>query len=115
MAILIAARPVLDQVGGLPKGQPLADIGAVLVLTALLTLLSIGVLRGWRWTFWLILIVFMAGILRVPIATVELAGMVARQGPAWFVVFTDVVGLTQFGIALAMLVGYRRSGVWGRF
>ena len=115
VALLIAARPTLDQVGGLPKGQPLADIGAVLVLTALLTLLSIGTLRGWRWTFWLILIVFLAGILRVPIAALELAGKVPLQGPDWYVLFTAIVGLTQFGIAVAMLVGYRKSGVWGRF
>ena len=26
-----------------------------------------------------------------------------------------VVGLLQFGIALAMLAGYRKGGVWGAF
>ena len=43
----------------------------------------------------------------------ELAGKAASQGPAWYVVLTAVVGLIQFGIALALLVGYRRSGIWG--
>ena len=28
-------------------------------------LLAIGVLRGWRWTFWLILVAFLAGVLRM--------------------------------------------------
>jgi hypothetical protein len=30
-------------------------------------------------------------------------------------VLTAVIGLIQFGIALAMLAGYRKSGVWGEF
>jgi hypothetical protein len=113
--ILMAARPVFDQVGGLPRDQLSAEVGVVLVLTALLTLLSFGIVRGWRWTFWLILIVFLAGILRVPIAALALTGKTPQQGPAWYVVLTGVVGLIQFGIALAMLAGYRKSGIWGEF
>jgi hypothetical protein len=111
--IMLAARPVFDQVGGLPRNQLPAEVAVVLVLTALLSLLSIGIVRGWRWTFWLILIAFLAGVLRVPIAAFELAGKAPQQGPAWYVVLTAVVGLIQFGIALAMLAGYRKSGVWG--
>ncbi|HKF19716.1 MAG TPA: hypothetical protein VKF14_21360 [Candidatus Dormibacteraeota bacterium] len=113
--ILVGARSVFDQVGGLPRGQLAADVGAVLVLTALLTLLSIGIVRGWRWTFWLILIAFLAGIVRAPIAVLELVGKVPEQGPAWYVVLTVSVGLIQFGIALAMIAGYRKSGYWGEF
>jgi len=115
LLIWIAARPVFDQVGRISRDQLPAEIGDVVVLTALLTLLSIGVVRGWRWTFWLILIAFLAGILRVPIAAFELAGKVPQQGPAWYVLLTAAVGLSQFGIALAMLAGHRRSGVWGEF
>jgi hypothetical protein len=115
LLIWIAARPVFDQVGGLSRDQLPAEVGGVVVLTALFTLLSVGIVRGWRWTFWLILVAFLAGILRVPIAVFELAGKAPQQGPAWFVVLTAVVGLIQFGIALAMLAGYRKSGVWGEF
>jgi hypothetical protein len=111
--ILIADRPVFDQVGGLPRDLLSAEVAEVLVVTALLTLLSVGVVRGWRWTFWLILIAFAAGILRAPAAALELAGVVPRQGPNWYVTLTAVVGLIQFAIAMAMLAGYRRSGIWG--
>ena len=34
--ILMAARPVFDQLGGLPRDQLPAEVGVVLVLTALL-------------------------------------------------------------------------------
>ena len=111
--ILVADRPVFDQVGGLPvRGLP-ADIGAILILTALLALLSAGAVRGWRWTFWLILIVFVLGLRTVPAAVLELSGRLPQQGPTWYVLFTVVVGLAQFSIGVAMLAGWRRSGVWG--
>jgi hypothetical protein len=114
VALLVAARSVVDQVAGLRGDQRPAEVGAVLVLTGLFALLSVGVVRNWRWTFWLIMVVFLAGLLRVPSAVLELAGRLSSQGPAWYVVFTAAVGLTQFTIGLAMLLGYRRAGVWGQ-
>lgn len=113
IVIWIADRPAFDQVGGLGRGQLGAEAAEVLALTALLLLLSIGIVRGWRWLFWLILIAFLAGILRVPAAALELAGKIPEQGPGWYVVLTAIVGTIQFVIALAMAAAYRRSGVWG--
>ena len=114
IVIWVAARPVFDQVGGLARGQVVAEAAELFVLTALLTLLAVGVMRGWRWLFWLILIAFVAGILRVPAAALELAGKIPQQGPAWYVVLTAVVGMVQFVVAITMVAGYRRSGVWGQ-
>jgi len=115
--LLVAARNVYD--GLLPQevtrlgGQRSAEIGTLLVVTALFALLSIGVIRNWRWTFWLILVVFLAGIVRVLTSALQLAGIVPRQAPAWFVVLEVVVGLVQFVIAVTMLASYRKAGVWG--
>ena len=115
--LLVAARPVFDQVLDqqvrVSGDHRPAEIATVLVLTVLLSLLSVGIIRGWRWTFWLILVVFLAGILRVPTAVLELAGKVSTHAPAWYVVFTAAVGLIQFCIAAVMLLGYRRRGIWG--
>jgi hypothetical protein len=120
VTILVAARNVYDQLLGqsirVPAGdQRLAEIAVLLVLTALLGLLSTGVIRGWRWTFWLILVVFMAGILHVLVSALQLVGAMANQAPAWYELLQLVVGLIQFVIALAMLAGYRRAGLWGTF
>jgi len=111
--ILVFARDVVDQVARLAGQQPSAEIADVLVFTALLALLSTGVVRGWRWTFWLILVAFFAGILRVPASVMQLAGAMPAQGPPWYVVLQAVVGLIQFFIALLMLAGYRKAGMWG--
>ena len=120
VVILVAARDVYDQ--ALPQeavrlagNQRTAEIGVLLVATALFAVLSIGVIRGWRWTFWLILVVFLAGILRVLASALQLALIVPSQDPAWSVVLQAVVYLIQFVIALAMLAGYRKAGVWGAF
>jgi len=68
IVLLISARPVfdviLDQQTRVTGDHRPAELATVFVLTVLLSLLSVGVLLGWRWTFWLILVVFMAGILR---------------------------------------------------
>jgi hypothetical protein len=47
----------------------------------------VGVLRRWRWTFWLILVAFLAGVLRVPVAILQLAGFLHASAPTWHVVF----------------------------
>ena len=60
-----------------------------------------------------ILLAFLAGILRVPTSVMQLAGDIPAQGPPWYVVLQAVVGLTQFLIALLMVAGYRKGGIWG--
>lgn len=119
MLVLLVAAP--DFYGSqLPQtvitltGNPrLAEVGTLLVLTALLAVLSSGVIRGWRWTFWLILVVFLFGIVHVLTAVLQLTRTVSSQGPAWYVGFQAVVGLIQFMSALVMLTGYRKHGIWG--
>jgi hypothetical protein len=116
VVLLATARDVYDSQlpqAVSPSGNPRpAEIGALLALTALFAVLSTGVIRSWRWTFWLILVVFLAGNVRVPAAALQLAGIVPSQGPAWYVALQAVVGLIQFVIALAVLTGYRKTGVW---
>ena len=111
--ILVFARDVFDQVGRLGGDQRPAEIAEVLVLTALLAFLSTGVVRAWRWTFWVILAAFFAGLLRVPATVMQLAGDIPAQGPPWYVIVQAIVGLTQFVIALLMLAGYRKAEIWG--
>jgi hypothetical protein len=116
VVILIAAPEVYDQTLKLsPGGRQLGELAFLAGLSLFIAVLSLGVLRRWRWTFWLILVAFLAGVLRVPAAALELAGVVQSDGPTWYVVFQGIVGIAQVAIGLAMLVGFRRAGVWGEF
>jgi hypothetical protein len=68
-------------------------------------LLAVGVVRRWRWTFWLILVAFLFGVLRVPVAALQLTGVLATDTPAWYVLYQGLLGVAQFGIGLTMTVG----------
>jgi hypothetical protein len=114
IAILVAAPEVYEQrLRSLPGPQRIVDIVFVVALTAFIVLLSIGVLRRWRWMFWLILLAFLFGVLRIPVAVLQLSGQMTPDGPPWYVIMQGVIGVVQVLIALAMVFGYRRSGVWG--
>lgn len=91
------------------------EIGFLAALLLLIAFLAVGVIRRWRWTFWIIVVAFLAGVLRVPAAALELARLVPATAPGWYVVFQAVVGLVQLGIGIALLAGYRKGGVWGAF
>jgi hypothetical protein len=114
LVIFAAAPDVYDQALRLPPSWPWwVGIAVLAALCAFISLLAIGVLRRWRWMFWLILVAFLAGALRVPVAVLQLAGVLHADTPAWYVGFQGLIGVAQFAIGLAMLAGYRRSGPWG--
>ncbi len=92
-----------------------ARLGFLAGITALLTLLAVGTLRRWRWVFWVVLIAFAAGVLRVPLFGLQAARVLPLDVPLWYAALQALIGVVQVAIAVAMLAGYRRNGVWGRF
>ena len=115
LIILVAAPEVYDQALRLPADQPVVELATLAGLSGLIGLLVVAVVRRWRWAFWLILIAFLFGILRVPVAALQLTGVLASDVPAWYVVFQGLLGVVQFGIGLVMVAGYRHAGTWGAF
>src|SRR5205823_3449583 len=82
---------------------------AILVFIAVLI---VGVLRHWRWLFWLILIAFGFSILEVPATILQLAGVVPSLFPVWYSLSRMGVAIIQVGIAVWMVQVYRQYGVW---
>jgi hypothetical protein len=115
LILLFAPGVYIDVLKPPLQARTLVEIGFLLALTVLIAVLVVGVLRRWRWAFWLIVVAFLAGLLRVPATILELAGVLPAGGPDWYVVLQGVIGVFQFTIALALLLGYRRSGAWGAF
>jgi hypothetical protein len=113
LVILVAAPEVYDQALRLPDDGRVAEIAFLAALSGFIALLAVGVVRRWRWTFWLILVAFLFGVLRVPVAVLQLTGMLIASAPTWYLLFQGLLGLVQFSIGLVMVVGYRRSSVWG--
>ena len=115
MAIRVAAPDVYDQALRLPRGDRWLETIFLAALVAFIVLLAIGVLRRWRWIFWLITVAFLAGVLRVPVVILQLQGLLAADVPSWYLLFQGLLGVIQFAIGLAMVAGYRRAGIWGAF
>lgn len=113
IVILVTAPEVYDETLPDIGNRVAVETGFLVLLTAFLAVLSIGVLRRWRWTFWLTLAAFLLGVVRTPVAVLQLTGALAPSGPRWYAVFQGAVGLVQFGIGLVMLHDYRRFGTWG--
>jgi len=117
VVILVAAPEVYDQALRLPGGERILPTLAFLAaISAFLVLLGVGVLRRWRWTFWLVLVAFLiGGVLRVPASILQLSGVLTAAFPAWYVLLQALIGVVQVAIGLLMIVGYGREGVWGSF
>jgi len=111
IVIRVLAPEVYDRALRLPAGDQVGNLFPA-ALTAFLILLAIGVLRRWRWLFWLVVVAFLAGLLRVPVVILQLTGILAADLPDWYVAYQGLLGLAQFLIGLAMVAGYRRAGVW---
>jgi hypothetical protein len=116
VVILVVAPEVYDQsLNRFGADRRVVELTFLVVLTAFLASLGVGVIRGWRWAFWLVLVAFLAGPLRIVASALELAGVIPAQGPTWYAVVQAAIGVIQFGIAIAMLAGYRKHGTWGAF
>ena len=113
LVILVAAPEVYDQALRLSNGHGGAELAFLAVLSCFIGLLVVGVVRRWRWTFWVILVAFLFGVLRVPVAVLQATGTLAANTPTWYVVYQGLLGVVQFGIGLVMVAGYRRAGTWG--
>jgi hypothetical protein len=97
VAILVGAPELYDAelkplgLAGLPDVR-LAFLAAI---TSLLVLLAIGTLQRWRWTFWLVLVAFAAGALRVPVVGLRALRVIPLDVPPWYAGFQAVIGVVQ--------------------
>src|SRR5436190_24197423 len=89
---------------------------ATLFLVALLifiTVLIVGVLRHWRWLFWLLLVANSFSILEVPATILQLNSVIPNPYPVWYSLYRMGIAVIQVGIAIWMIRIYYQYGVWG--
>ncbi len=113
VVILVVAPEIYDAALPLAIEPAVTRLAFLVAISAFIFLLAVGVVRRWRWTFWLILVGFLFGVLRVPTSLLQWIGTLPAAGPAWYVAYQALLGLAQFAIGLSMLAAYRRGGVWG--
>jgi hypothetical protein len=94
-------------------GNQAIRLGFLVAIGGLVAVVGIATVRRSRWAFWLILVAFAAGVLRVPVFALQLFGLIPLEIPLWYAGLQAAVGLAQVAIAVAMWRGYRRAGPWG--
>ena len=124
LVILVVAPDVYDQALRLPDRSGVAEVAFLVVLTGFLGLLAVGVLRRWRWTFWLVLLAFLAFTYRgtkiALLAEDDASKLLAFGLTAMFALQTLIIvgGVTKAipltGITLPF-VSYGGSSVVGNF
>ncbi len=81
-------------------------------IAGLLALLIGGILRRWRWVFWLVLVAFGAMVLDLPATLLQWTGALPDPFPFWYSLCRMGASLVAVGIAIWMLSIYRHHGVW---
>ncbi|HEV2237239.1 MAG TPA: hypothetical protein VGR57_11315 [Ktedonobacterales bacterium] len=117
LAIIYALRPaiyvsVLGTKVPASGSHPLIATLFMVAILLLIALLVVGVLRCWRWVFWLLVLAFTASALQVPAGALELAGMLPSPFPAWYTIYRSLVAVAEVGLGVWLLVVWRRWGVW---
>ena len=81
-------------------------------ILVLITLLILGVVRHWRWVFWLMLVAFAGSALQIPVTLLQIIGVLPSADLLWYGLFRMGVALGELALAVWMIRIYRHEGVW---
>ena len=85
----------------------------LLLVLGFLAVLTAGVVRRWRWLWWLLPLAFTASALEIPAIALELAGVLPLAVPPWYALLRMLVSAGLVGIAMWMWRVQRACGAWG--
>jgi hypothetical protein len=83
----------------------------VAILT-FLTVLTVGVLRRWRWLFWLLLVAFAASVIQIPVLLLTILDVVPSPNPLWYSLLRLAAAMYELALAVGMISIYRHQGAW---
>ena len=81
-------------------------------ILTMIALLILGVVRHWRWVFWLVLVAFAGSALHIPVTLLQITDVLPSSGPLWYGLFRMGVAVVELALAIWMIYIYRREGVW---
>jgi hypothetical protein len=117
LVVVYVAAPFIytNTLSLMPSTTGRSPAAATLLLVGVgvfLAIVMIGVLRRWRWVFWLVLVAFGGMILDIPVTLLQLTGILPALFPLWYSLCRMGASLIAVGIAVWMLQLYQRHGVW---
>lgn len=91
---------------------PLAVTLFLVAILLFIAVLVVGVLRHWRWLYWLLLVAFGFSVLVIPATILQLTGVLSSDYPVWYSLARMGVAVIEVIIAVWMVQIYRQHGVW---
>jgi len=80
-------------------------------ILVLITLLILGVVRHWRWVFWLMLVAFAGSALQIPVTLQQIADVLPTADPLCYGLFRMGSAVVELALAVWMISIYRREGI----
>lgn len=114
---LVAPSIYLETLGQTTQPTDTHPLAVNLFFAAILTFVAMGaygVLRTWRWVFWVAMLAFLASALEIPAGILQLVGIIPIQQPTWYVLLRMATGVVEFGLGVWMLRVWRACGVWAQ-
>jgi len=81
-------------------------------ILAVIALLILGVVRHWRWVFWLVLVAFVGSALQIPVTLLQITDVLPAADPLWYGLFRMGVAVVELALAAWMIYIYRHEGDW---
>jgi hypothetical protein len=117
LVVIYALQPEIyvQALGGRAMATDRHPLTATLFCAAILAFIAViilGVLRRWRWLYWLLIVAFVASALQVPAGALELTGVLPDPFPTWYTIYRSVIAVGEVALGIWMLLAWRRWGVW---
>jgi hypothetical protein len=80
MIFVFSAEVYTSTLRQVPGDIVAIELAFLVALSALMGLLVAAVVRRWQWAFWLIVVAFLFGLLRLPASGLQLVGVLPATG-----------------------------------
>jgi hypothetical protein len=91
---------------------PVAVTLFLLGILAVIAFLILGVVRHWRWLFWVMLVAFATSALHIPVTLLQMTGVLPSSDPLWYGLLQMGAAVVEVALAVWMIRVYRYEGVW---
>jgi hypothetical protein len=116
LVVYVAAPSIYTQTlslhPSLTDRYPLPTTLFLVAILVFIAVLIVGVVRHWRWLFWLLLVAFGFSIFQIPVTILQLTGVIPDPFPVWYSLCRMGVAIIEVAIAIWMIQVYLHYGVW---
>jgi multisubunit Na+/H+ antiporter MnhC subunit len=89
-------------------------VASFVLALAWLAVIVTGIVRLWRWVYWYLAIIYFLSVLSIPSDLNYTFGNGQIRLPTWVLLIQLPTLLVEVGLAIWMVIAFRRYGTWAR-